>query len=80
VVIYDPFVGLLWGLARENHKAEWFPHVVTVPAALLDVDDAHNRVGRVDQVQLHGVHSLPDRQMIGALLLEHAPLKIIPNK
>ena len=34
-------------------RSQRFPHAVMVPAALLDVDDADERIGRVDQIKSH---------------------------
>jgi len=50
VLVHDCNFPFRWGQSRENHKAERFPHAVTVPAALLDFDDADKRVGGVDQI------------------------------
>jgi hypothetical protein len=43
--------------------AERFPHAVTVPAALLNFDDVYKQVGGVDQISLHGVNSLTNREL-----------------
>ncbi len=50
VLVNDRDFPLRRGQARKNHKAERFPHPVTVPAAFPDSDDADERVGRIDQI------------------------------
>jgi hypothetical protein len=50
VLVHDRDFPLRRGQARQNHKAERLPHAVTVPAALLDFDDADKRVGGIDQI------------------------------
>jgi hypothetical protein len=79
VLVYDRDFPLRWGQARENHKAERFPHAVAVPAALLDVEDAHKRVRWIDQIQSHGAHSLTDRDFLFLLLsLNDSPQLNLP--
>jgi hypothetical protein len=51
VLVHDGSFPLRRGQARENHKAERFPHTKTVPTALLDFENAYQRVGGVDQME-----------------------------
>ncbi|MHC4412357.1 MAG: hypothetical protein ACYSW6_05200 [Planctomycetota bacterium] len=44
VLVHNRDFPLRWCQPGENHKAERFPHAVTVPAALPDIDDAHKRI------------------------------------
>jgi hypothetical protein len=57
ILVYDRDFPLRWGQARKNHQTERFPHTKTVPAALLDFDDADKRIGWIDQIESHSVYS-----------------------
>ena len=43
----------------EHHQAEWLPHAIAVPPALLEPDDADQRVRRVDEMESHGTGTSP---------------------
>ena len=66
VLIHDDDFPLRRRQAREHHQAERFPHPVTIPAAFLGADATDQRIGRIDQVESHGVRSLLDWTRRGA--------------
>ena len=43
------------GQAGQHHQAQWLPHSIAVPPALLEPDDAHQRVRRVDEMKAQGL-------------------------
>ncbi len=55
VLVEQGDVPLGRGQAGQRHQAERLPDAIAVPPALLEPDDADQRIGRVDQVESHGI-------------------------
>ena len=76
ILVYDRDFPLRWGQARKNHQTERFPHAKTVPAALLDFDDADKQIGWIDQIESHDVLSTINMVLRFLLIFFNAGLMI----